>query len=181
VANPFHNFFNQHLVVPDRSLLRDLQKNVRQMVLLVCLVAFSASAVAQDIANCRSPKGKAFYFNMGIVPKSKAGWDDDGITGGVFTLTRQGDDFDILYLDTTKKLVSSKSSGAVIQPLRIGENNFTLMVYYPNDTIEIYTFAKDLSGLNSLHLMQSKGGSALIHKSAILIAKCDYIRFNSLQ
>jgi lipopolysaccharide biosynthesis glycosyltransferase len=70
-------------------------------ILLLCF--FANNAIGQEVANCKSPKGKAYYFNMGIVPATKAGWDDDKISGGAITLTKQGNDFDVLYFDVTKK------------------------------------------------------------------------------
>jgi len=154
---------------------------MKQVLTLITLMLFSVSALAQEIANCRSPKGKAFYFNLGIVQKNSAGWGDDAISGGVFTLSKKNGEFDILYLDSSKRIVSSRASGAVIQPLRKGENNFTLMVYYANDTIELYTFAKENSGVQSVHIIQSKGGDAMVQKSSILIANCDYIKFDALK
>ena len=148
-------------------------------ILLLCL--FANNAIGQEVANCKSPKGKAYYFNMGIVPATKAGWDDDKISGGAFTLTKQGNDFDVLYFDVTKKITSSRASGAVVQPLRIGEKNFTLMVYYANDTIELYTFAIENSGAKTMHLIQSKGGESPIQKSSVLIAECATINFELLK
>jgi len=132
---------------------------------------------AQDIAVCHSPKGRAYYPTMGMVPIDKSGWKDDGITGGRYTLTKQAKDFDVLYTDSTKRVASSKGNGASVSPLRVGPDNFSIFVYYPNDTIEIYSFMRETTGILSLHVIQSKGGDAPVHKSSILISKCDFINF----
>ena len=130
---------------------------------------------------CHSPKGRAYYPNLGVVPANKAGWQDDAITGGLYTLTRQDKDFDLLYSDATKRVVSSKGAGANVIPLRIGTNNFTIFVYYNNDTIELYSFMKENNGNLSLHVIQSKGGEAFVQKSSIMIAKCDFIDFTAIK
>jgi len=147
------------------------------LVLLFPTIVFS-----QEIAVCHSPKGRAYYANIGLVRANEAGWRDDEISGGRFTLTKQGNDFDLLYFDiVTKSVVSSKGDGATVVPLRDGVNNFTILVYYPNNTIELYSFMRENSGALSLHLIQSKGGKTLIQKSSIMVAKCDFINFSSIK
>ena len=153
---------------------------MRGIVFFVLTTFVSSYAFSQDLAICHSPKGKAYYAHNGIVPKDKAGWQDDAITGGTYTLTRQGKEFDLLYVDATKRVASTKAQGGTVQLLRIGENNFSVLVYYPNSTIEIYSFIKDNSGKLTLHIMQSKGGDALLQKSSVMIGKCEVIDFSGL-
>jgi hypothetical protein len=144
-------------------------------------VTFTTTALAEDIAVCHSPVGKAYYAFDGIVPQSKAGWQDDAITGGKYTLTRQGNDYDLLYVDATKRVVSTRASGGVVQLLRVGTNNFSALVYYSNSTIEIYSFIKEKSGKNTVHVMQSKGGDTPLQKSSIMIGRCEFINFQNLK
>ena len=141
---------------------------------------FWGVATAQEVANCHSPKGKAYFAHLGIVPQDKAGWQDDAVTGGAYTLTRQGKELDLLYVDSTKRVASTKAQGGTVQLLRIGERNFSVLVYYPNDTIEIYSFIKENSGKLTLHIMQSKGGNALVQKSSVMIGRCEFIDFTGL-
>jgi len=138
-------------------------------------------ALSDDIAVCHSPVGKAYYAFDGIVPQNKAGWQDDAITGGKYTLTRQGNDYDLLYVDATKRVVSTRASGGVVQLLRVGTNNFSALVYYSNSTIEIYSFIKEKSGKNTVHVMQSKGGDTPLQKSSIMIGRCEFINFQNLK
>jgi len=145
------------------------------------ILLFPTIVFSQEIAVCHSPKGRAYYPNIGVVPANKAGWQDDAISGGRYTLTKQGNDLDILYTDATKRVASSKGSGATVLPLRDGVNNFTILVYYQNDTIELYSFMRENSGALSLHVIQSKGGEALVQKSSIMVAKCDFINFSAIK
>ncbi len=135
---------------------------------------------AQDIAVCHSPKGRAYFANLRIVPANKSGWKDDAIDGGRITLTRQEKDLDVLFTDANKRVASSKNSGATVSLMRISADNFTILVYYPNDTIELYSFMRETSGALSAHAIQSTGGVSLVHKSSIMIYKCDLIDFQSL-
>ncbi len=153
---------------------------MRKMVFVALATFISDVAFAEDLAICHSPSGKAYYAYNGIVPKDKAGWQDDAITGGTYTLTRQGKELDLLYVDATKRVASTKAQGGTVQLLRIGEGNFSVLVYYPNSTIEIYSFIKENSGKLTLHIMQSKGGDALLQKSSVMIGKCEVIDFPGL-
>lgn len=143
-------------------------------------VTISFTAHSLDIAACHSPKGKSNFPTMGLVPVDKSGWKDDAITGGRYTLTKQGADFDLLYLDSNKRLASSKGNGATVSLIRMGSDNFSIFVYYPNDTIEIFSFMRETTGALSLHVIQSKGGDAPVHKSSILTARCDFINFEAV-
>ena len=138
-------------------------------------------ALAEDIAVCHSPVGKAYYAFDGIVPQNKAGWQNDAVTGGKYTLSRQGKDFDLLYVDATKRVASTRASGGIVQLMRVGESNFSVLVYYSNSTIEIFSFIKEKSGKHTIHIMQSKGGDALLQKSSIMVGKCEFINFEKIR
>ena len=142
---------------------------------------FSTNAHAEDIAVCHSPVGKAYYAFDGIVPQNKAGWKDDAVTGGKYTLSRQGKDFDLLYVDATKRVASTRESGGIVQLMRVGQSNFSVLVYYSNSTIEIYSFIKEKSGKETIHIMQSKGGDTPLQKSSVMVGKCEFINFEKLQ
>jgi hypothetical protein len=148
-----------------------------------CLIALliSSHALAEDIAVCHSPVGKAYYAFDGIVPQNKAGWQDDAVTGGKYTLSRQGKDFDLLYVDATKRVASTRTSGGIVQLMRVGQSNFSVLVYYLNSTIEIYSFIKEKSGRETIHIMQSKGGDTPLQKSSVMVGKCEFINFEKLQ
>jgi hypothetical protein len=153
---------------------------VKKLMTLICCL-FASCSYAGEIASCQSPAGRAYYFNLGIVPDAKSGWENDKISNGSFTLVKSGQELDILFVDVTKKVQSSKANGALVKLLRIGDSNFTVLVYYENDTIELYTFARENNGRQTMHLMQSKGGDALVQKSSVLIARCDSIDFQALR
>ena len=138
---------------------------------------------AQEITSCRSPSGTSFYHFSGIIDKSNAGWADDKISKGVFTLRKVAENaFDILYIDTNNKPVSATQDGAIVKVLRIGKTSITLLVHYPSITTEIYTFYKQNDGGFRFTLMQNKtGDEALLPKSTLMVGVCDSIQFNALR
>jgi hypothetical protein len=143
----------------------------------------SVTLQAQEITTCRSPSGKSFYHFSGMTDKSDAGWTDDKISKGFFTLRKIAENkFDILYIDGNNKPTSSTQDGAMVQVLRLGKTNITLLVYYPSSTTEIYSFFKETDGKFRFTFAQNKtGDEALVSKSTLLVGVCDPIRFDVLR
>lgn len=55
------------------------------------LYMLSSACFGQIVAQCSDPKGYGYYPYMGLVPENNtsglhAGWNEDGITGGLFQL-----------------------------------------------------------------------------------------------
>lgn len=133
----------------------------------------------QVIANCRDPVGNAYFPNKGIIAKKDSGWSKDKTSGGLFTFKKIGkNEFDILYVDIRKNIYSSAERGGKVLLLRQSEFELATLVYYPNDTIEIYTFYKTNDSKYEFTHLQSKGGDLDISKSAVMVGSCDKIDFN---
>lgn len=149
-------------------------------VLSLIAILGSAPVHAEDLAVCGSVSGKAYYAEKGVVSKENRGWNDDAISGGKTTLVKLGEDqYDILFLDSTGSIKSVVQQSGTVLKLRQGVSDFTFLVYYPGDTIEIYTFLVDNAGIQQVILMQSKGGdSTYFHKSAVFVGECNFIKFD---
>ena len=151
------------------------------MKLLVTAMLLGAVGLAfgKEVTTCRAPAGKVFFHYAGDSAKDQAGWHDDKISKGVFTLTRVGKDvFDVLYLDTRGKPISSTQDGGVVRLLRRGSDSITVLVYYPTSATEIYSFFKEKDGRNRFTLLQSRTGDEVAFpKSSLLVGECDEISF----
>ena len=148
-------------------------------LLLLGLVSFNTIAQAQ-IASCHDPKGYAFFPFIDPVPKNKAGWTDDAITSGVVTLTKIGkNDYDLLFVDSTKRIISSKQDGGLVKLIRANQKEIAVLILYSN-IVEIYTFWKTNDGQMQYSSIQSKGGENPIYKTSAMIGKCDFINFNAV-
>jgi hypothetical protein len=138
---------------------------------------------AENIATCSDLRGYANYHHAGLVPKEKSGFQDDKITGSLSTLARLGDnEYDLLFVDVRKTIISTRQSGGIVTLLRKGTREATFLVAYPGSVIELYTFYKDASGTDRYDLLQSKGGDgAPIHKSALMTGTCSILNLNLVQ
>ena len=157
-----------------------LQTLIMKRALALGFLGVASAAVnSQEIATCRNPAGRAFYHLDGAVGKSDSGWTDDKISGGVFTLVRNGKDIDLLYVDIRKKPISSTQDGAIVRILRNSLTTITVLVYYPDGaSTEIYSFFKELDGSHRFTLLQNNtGGAAMYPKSSLLVGSCEPINF----
>ena len=149
-------------------------------VLLLCLFLSDHTFAQSQIASCHDPKGYAFFPFIDPVPKSKSGWTDDAITGGVATLTKIGKgDYDLLFVDSTKRVISSKQDGGLVRLIRANQKEIAVLVLYPN-IVEVYTFWKTNDGQLQYSIIQSKGADNPIYKTSEMVGKCDFINFNAI-
>ena len=146
------------------------------------LMAFSFKAYAIDIAQCSNPSGKSYYPELGFITKKDSGWSDDKITGGLFKLSKIGNDkFDITFVDATKRITSSVEDGGTVLLLSRGDTDISFLVVYPGKTAEIYTFLINKSGKSEYIQITSRGGSqVMIAKATLMRGDCEYINFNKL-
>ena len=153
-------------------------KAVIHFASLMCLV----SAHASDIASCMDPIGKGYFPEIGLVSKKDSGWSDEKITGGITKVAKLGEnEYDVLFLDARKEIVSARRDGGLVFLLNRGKNAFSLLVVYPGKTAEIYTFLKSNSGqLEYIHTLSRAGDDVLITKASVMRGTCNYIRFDAL-
>ena len=153
-------------------------------ILLLLLVLPISTVIAQPqvIASCSNPKGKSYYPELGLVKKNTSGWSDDAITGGVTNVKKIGKDkYDVVFLDVTKQIVSSLEDGGNVFLLNKGTNVFSLLVVYPGQTAEIFTFLKNNSNkLEFIQVTSRAGDGVLIAKTSMLRGECEFIDFNNL-
>ncbi len=163
--------------------MNEVHMNHKNLFSLLCALAFaitSINASAQTVANCGSVEGYAYYHYAGLVSKKNSGFEKDKITGGMTTFQRMPDgSYDILVVDSRKKIISMVQDGGKVVLLRKGSKDATFMLYFPNNSIEIYTLWIDGDGQLKYDYVSSKGGDATsIHKSSVMVGQCDQINFN---
>ena len=157
-------------------------KNILKLLALFIFAGIYNSVSAADIASCSNPKGKTYYPELGLVTKDKSGWTDDGISGGITTVKKIArDKYDIVFYDTTKRIISSIEDGGNVLLLNKGKNVFSLLVVYPGKTAEIFTFIKNNSNkLEFIQITSRAGDDIRITKSSMFKGECDFINFNDL-
>lgn len=142
----------------------------------------SLSAQAADIAACSDPSGKGYFPETGIVKKADSGWADEKISGGITKLTKVGENqYDILFVDIRKDIISARADGGTVIPLSRGEKSISVLVVYPGKTAEVYTFLEnDSGGLEYLYTLSRAGDGVLITKASVMQGTCSYIAFDQL-
>ena len=136
---------------------------------------------AMTIAACGSQSGHSYYQPSGPVGGRDAGWQEDGVTGGSLTLVMNDNgEFDLLQFDASKKVISAVNDGAKVSPIRISANELAVSVYYQADTIEIYSFFRDVAGRSSLIFLQSKGNPKGITAGKLFVSECSTFEIDSL-
>lgn len=153
------------------------------MKLIVPIMAafMSIPAYGEDMASCSDPVGRGYFPEVGLTSKENSGWAEERISGGLTKLTRDGEEYDILFVDSRKEIVSSRQDGGIVIPLAKGIDQFAVLVVYPGKTVEIYTFLKTSSGeLEYISTTSRAGNSVPITKSSVMRGTCSYIHFNSL-
>lgn len=154
---------------------------MRIWIFVTALLA-SASALADDIASCSNPVGKGYFPEIGLVSKDDSGWSDEKITGGITKVTKLSEnEYDILFVDASKEIISARQDGGRVFLLNRGDNVFSLLVVYPGATAEVYTFVRTASGvLEYLHALSRAGDGVLITKASVMRGECSYINFGAL-
>ena len=149
---------------------------------VICTSFMAGNATALDVAICSEPAGYSNFHYSGLVKKGDSGFTKNKIPGGTNTLKRQEDGtFDILYSDVLNINRSVRNDGAIVEKLRHGVMDATFLVYYSNNTIELYTFYKDTEGFSRFDLLQSKGGEALMHSSSVFSGICSELYLSLMQ
>jgi hypothetical protein len=150
-----------------------------QKVFFLLVFLGSSAAQAQPITSCKNPVGYTYFHYSGQVSKKNSGFTKDKITGGMVTLQKVGEkQYDILFVDAYKQIISAVGDGGSVTLLRKGKTDVTFVHAYPGKVIELYTFWVDTDGQPKYDLIQTKGGDLMkIHKSSILIGSCGPINF----
>ncbi len=156
---------------------------IKLAFILSFLLMVSTNNYAADIAQCSNPSGTSYYPYLGLMAKKDSGWVDDKISGGITSLVRSDDnEYDILFVDTTKQIISSKQDGGKVYILSKGKNDASFLVIYPGKTVEIYTFLIDKSGKSEyIHVTSRAGDEILIAKSTVMRGDCVFVNLDLIK
>ncbi len=154
-----------------------------KLVLLASASISTANAFAVDVAQCSSPSGKAYYPYLGVVDQKSSGWTDDKISNGITTLQKTGEnEYDILFVDVTKRIVSSRQDGGNVVLLSRGAGSVSVLIVYPGQSAEVYTFLVDKAGkAEYLHVQSRAGDAVMISKVAVMRAECQFVRLDLIK
>ena len=143
------------------------------------LIAETAFANDQVIAHGENPQGKSFFAYTGLVSKKDAGWQNTRMDKGIFEVVLNEGALDVRFVDASKSIKSVRAQGGNVTTLNKSEKEATILVAYPAETIETYTFYRDNEGQNKFIMTQVKSGpNALITQSSIYTGACQFVEFD---
>ena len=150
---------------------------MKSLILIVITLLTNSAYANTQIASCSSPQGYSYYAAYGLVPKDKAGWQKDGITGGKTTLSVINGKYDILYTDSSGRgIMSATAEGAEIALTRNTSSTIQVIVLYPTSTTEIYTFWKTTDGKYQFSQIQNKIDP--VPKSSVYVGNCSFVNLS---
>jgi|TARA_B110000908_G_C10042482_1_gene352473 hypothetical protein len=139
------------------------------LILLITLFCTSNANARETFASCGGSNGYTYYVLGGFVSESAAGYTKDAIQDGTIQFTHADyKDWDVVQIDGFKKPYSAKGNGGSVTFVGGTENGFNIMVFYPTDTIEVYTL-RPLT--NEVTWVQSKSNSQM-SKATVMKANC---------
>lgn len=155
---------------------------MKKLLLLIILLFNSNILFALDIANCSNPSGYAYYPELGIFDKKSSGWTKDKISNGITKVTKnEKGEYDIVFVDVRKNIISSREDGGEVFLLNQGKSTFSILVVYLGKTAEIYSFIKNNSGkLEYIHITSRAGDLIPITKSSLMQGECSFIDFSKI-
>jgi hypothetical protein len=147
---------------------------------LLCITILSlSSAYAEDIAKCGEVNGIAYYLDVGVIPEKNSGWHKDGINGQTQLIRNENGEYDILYVDATKNIISARADGAKVSLVNKSDRDISFVSSYPRGTTEIYSFFQESGGRNKYsHFSLKPNGAPSIPKRSLFIGECDIINFD---
>ena len=145
---------------------------------LLFLLIFPNLAFATIIAACSNPAGYAYFPNYGLIQERDSGWTDDAITGGITQLVQEENgDFDIMVLDSTQTIYSSRNEGAMVIPFSFNESQVSVLVVFMGETVETYSFIKTASGKNEFLMTQNRT-KGVIPKFSLYRGECSFVNLD---
>jgi hypothetical protein len=141
-------------------------------LLLSIIGSMEPAHARQIVTQCNQITGKSYY----VSPDDK--WQDDGMTGGTFTIVREDDkSYDVIIKDASATAFTAKGDGGAITPLKEEGGNITILVIYPLNVIEIYQLTLDSNGSGVLLFSTVKNGVGTIDhpvtKGSLFTAACN--------
>lgn len=152
------------------------------LMLALSIGISGGSLAAQEIATCKNPVGQAYYPHRYPIPKNKSGWTNDAITDGITTIRRlSSGEYDILFFDATKQIISTVADGGVVVRIKRSNNDVLFVVLYAQSgVLETYHLFKDEGGNNQYTHFKDSGASSptALTKSSLMVGECSQINFN---
>ncbi len=138
-------------------------------MLAVFIACLAQTAQAETLFTCGASSGYGYFPPGGLVPEADAGWQEDAISSGSFSLvTLEDGSADIVFSDTRGTYSTRGDGGQVVVTYTAPDAIQVVTFYTETGVTETYTFMIDLK---LLMWTQSKAGTP-VPKIAAFTASC---------
>lgn len=161
--------------------MQKMMNKYLKKLLLLCFGIFNITCVfAETIAICGEPKGHSYYPDVLEDAKYKSQWIKDTISGGIFELDIDDNQFDIVYVDVASQTrVSWRTMGAEVIPFAMTDNQIGILAVKEGKSVETFNFYKELSGKNTYSITKSKVGNEF-PSASVMTGDCSYINWEKV-
>lgn len=138
---------------------------MRQIIIAI-FIMLGSQVNAEVLMHCGSSKGQAYIFNHPIFNSEPSGWHKDGINNGRIILTKDGDNWDILFGDAAGSS-GYRSDGATV-----------ILLAWTDEFIRLGAFANNYSDVYNFNLKEktvawtSNKSGPLMGKAAVYLSSC---------
>ena len=143
---------------------------IMRSLAVLCLAMAGSNASADIVATCGESNGWGYYVPGGMSPTQEPEWVKDGISKGSFHLIRSGEDFDIVFTDSSGGTVSTKGDGGTIAGEVTQDGDVVVFVAYPKGAFETWVFWLS-SKKPTVSFSQAKHSTG-IRKHSLMVAPC---------
>ncbi len=156
---------------------------MKKVMLILCLMVLSYAnsfAYEEVIAQLENPQGKSYFAYNKLESKGKdPGWQDGGSNDVIIEIFINDGNLDVRLADPTNKRKSALAQGGKVIKFDASNDEATILVVYPTETLEIYTLYNDKEGNKKFIMTQVKSGKdALFTQSSIFTGSCKFIYFD---
>lgn len=140
------------------------------LILLAAAAVFAPCvATAEIVATCGASSGYGYYIPGPLNPERKATMEKDAVSRGSFQLIHSGNDWDIIFTDSTGGTLSSKGDGGEISGVVTSSGDVLVVIAYER-TIETWIFWLS-QAQPSASYSQAKFDAG-IKKHSLMVAQC---------
>lgn len=111
---------------------------LRPLATVIASLLFAEQVRAEILMHCGPSKGQAYYFNDPTFNPNPSGWSDDGIKNGRIILSKEGEEWDILFGDAAGSS-GYRSDGASVFMLSANDRFIRIGAFADNYS-DIYNF-----------------------------------------
>ena len=160
--------FNFHRLNNARRISSIIMKGSdMRALIIISIIIFATQARTEILIHCGPSNGQAYFFNDPTFNPNPSGWQEDGMSKGRIILSKEGEDWDILFGDALGSN-GYRSDGATVIPLASNER-FIRVGAFADHYSDVYNF----NLIEKTVVWSSNKSGPLMGKVAVYFSDCN--------